>query len=128
MRISDWSSDVCSSDLIQFLKPDLELARSTYQFRSIIERAAARRYAETGDAERARELIDGHKALMARIEKDGLTDSALEALEVLEVGLHGRIIATMKTPLIETTAQPPKNYGHMNQTSRNGKQRWREKR
>jgi DNA-binding GntR family transcriptional regulator len=27
---------------IQFLKPDLELARSTYQFRTIIERSAAR--------------------------------------------------------------------------------------
>src|SRR3546814_18578542 len=70
---------------IQFLKPDLELARSTYQFRSIIERAAARRYAETGDAERARELIDGHKALMALLEKEGLTEGALEALEVPEV-------------------------------------------
>src|SRR3546814_6690494 len=104
MRISDWSSDVCSSDLIQFLKPDLELARSTYQFRSIIERAAARRYAETGDAERARELVDGHKALMARIEKVGLTGGAREALEVLEVGLHGSRIAHMKNPLIETTA------------------------
>ncbi|MBB5705729.1 GntR family transcriptional regulator [Sphingopyxis panaciterrulae] len=95
---------------IQFLKPDLELARSTYQFRSIIERAAARRYAETGDAERARDLIAGHKALMARIEKEGLTDGALEALEVLEVGLHGSMIANMKNPLIETTAQRLKNY------------------
>src|SRR6478736_1402887 len=35
---------------IEFLKPDLELARSTYQFRSIIERTAARSYAETADA------------------------------------------------------------------------------
>src|SRR5678809_1161162 len=31
---------------IEFLKPDLELARSTYQFRTMIERTAARTYAE----------------------------------------------------------------------------------
>src|SRR3546814_19436890 len=47
---------------------------------------------------------------MARIEKEGLTDGALEALEVLEVGLHGSMIANMKNPLIETTAQRLKNY------------------
>src|SRR3546814_16697784 len=56
---------------IQFLKPDLELARSTYQFRSIIERAAARRYAETGDPENARALNAGNRALMARNQTDG---------------------------------------------------------
>src|SRR3546814_14262684 len=47
---------------------------------------------------------------MARIEKEGLTDGALEALEVLEVGLHGSMIANMNNPLIETTAQRLKNY------------------
>src|SRR3546814_15161558 len=46
---------------------------------------------------------------MARIEKEGLTDGALEALEVLKVGLHGSMIANMKNPLIETTAQRLKN-------------------
>src|SRR3546814_13938520 len=55
-------------------------------------------------------MIDGQNALMARIEKEGLTDGALEALEVLEVGLHGSMIANMKNPLIETTAQRLKNY------------------
>src|SRR3954468_450107 len=42
---------------IEFLKPDLELARSTYQYRSIIERAAARTYAENGDPAAIAQLI-----------------------------------------------------------------------
>lgn len=95
---------------IQFLKPDLELARSTYQFRSIIERAAARRYAETGDAGAAEQLRADHKALAAEIEKGGLADGALERLESLEQRLHGGMIANMNNPLIETTARRLKNY------------------
>src|SRR3546814_15356365 len=82
---------------IQFLKPDLELARSTYQFRSIIERAAARRYAETGDPEKARDLIAGPRRLMAQIEKEGLTEGQRAAPEVREVGLDGRTNRQRKT-------------------------------
>ena len=95
---------------IQFLKPDLELARSTYQFRSIIERAAARRYAETGDADKAKQLIADHKKLQAQIEKSGLSDGALDKLEDLEQRLHGNMIANMQNPLVETTARRLKNY------------------
>ncbi|WP_082662590.1 MULTISPECIES: GntR family transcriptional regulator [unclassified Sphingopyxis] len=95
---------------IQFLKPDLELARSTYQFRSIIERAAARRYAETGDADKAKQLIADHKKLQAQIEKNGLSDGALDKLEDLEQRLHGNMIANMQNPLVETTARRLKNY------------------
>ena len=35
---------------IQFVKPGLELTRSTYQFRAILESAAVRIYAETAEA------------------------------------------------------------------------------
>src|SRR5690606_2507750 len=34
---------------IQFVKPGLELTKSTYQFRTMIERAAVRVFAEAGD-------------------------------------------------------------------------------
>src|SRR3546814_20121718 len=47
---------------IQFLKPDLELARRTYRFRSMIERAAARRLDKRGDPEKARERAPGPDA------------------------------------------------------------------
>jgi len=45
----------------RFLKPDLEFARSTYQFRSIIERVAARaeHIRHLGGVERAEPRRDG---------------------------------------------------------------------
>src|SRR6185369_11129991 len=45
---------------IQFLKPDLELARSTYQFRSIIERAAARRFSESAELDKIEAMAKAH--------------------------------------------------------------------
>src|SRR3569832_1530033 len=49
---------------IRFLRADLELSRSTYQFRSFIERPGARALAEKGDAAEIRSLIDEHVALL----------------------------------------------------------------
>ncbi|TWB63902.1 GntR family transcriptional regulator [Nitrospirillum viridazoti] len=95
---------------IQFLKPDFEFARSTYQFRSIIERAAARTYAETGDAAEIAALLADHQALIATIEKDGLTPALTQTLEGLEQRFHGAMIACLRNPLIETTARRLKNY------------------
>jgi DNA-binding GntR family transcriptional regulator len=95
---------------IQFLKPDLELARSTYQFRTIIERAAARTYAETAGAEPVAELIADHKAMIAEIEQGGFGPELLERLNALEERLHGGMIASLRNPLIENTARRLKNY------------------
>jgi len=95
---------------IQFLKPDLELTRSTYQFRTIIERAAARTFAETADAQIIAALIADHKALIVEIEKDGFDAAVLDRLEALEERLHGGMIASLRNPLIETTARRLKNY------------------
>lgn len=95
---------------IQFLKPDFEFARSTYQFRSIIERAAARTYAETGNAAEIAALLEGHRALTGDIEKEGLTPALMERLEGLEQRFHGAMIACLRNPLIETTARRLKNY------------------
>lgn len=95
---------------IQFLKPDFEFARSTYQFRSIIERAAARTYAETGSAEEISGLMDEHRSLIADIEKEGLTPAMVQRLEGLEQRFHGAMIACLRNPLIETTARRLKNY------------------
>jgi DNA-binding GntR family transcriptional regulator len=95
---------------IQFLKPDLELARSTYQFRSIIERAAARSYAEVGDAGEVQDLIAEHHAFIAALGSKGLTSEMLLRLEALEQRLHGAMIASLRNPLIETTARRLKNY------------------
>jgi DNA-binding GntR family transcriptional regulator len=95
---------------IEFLKPDLELARSTYQFRSIIERAAARTYAENGDAVAIAQLIHDHEALIAQIGAKGLLPEHMAPLQELEDRLHGEMVASLRNPLIETTARRLKNY------------------
>lgn len=95
---------------IQFLKPDLELARSTYQFRSIIERAAARNFSETANPVEIEELIEGHSSLLLRIEASGLDAGEIAELDALEERFHGSMIASLRNPLIETTARRLKNY------------------
>lgn len=95
---------------IQFAKADLELARSTYQFRSIIERPAARAFAESGDAEEIAGLLKEHEVLIEEIEAGELGGSQIDVLADLEQRLHGAIISALRNPLIETTARRLKNY------------------
>lgn len=95
---------------IQFLKPDLELARSTYQFRTIIERAAARSFAETGAAEIVTVLIRDHEALKAKIEGGTFGPDVLAELDALEDRLHNGMLTSLRNPLIETTERRLKNY------------------
>ena len=100
---------------IQFLNPDLELARSTYQFRSIIERAAARRFAETGDTKLIESLLQAHLELIQSIEQEattaeGISASSHDRLEMLDDQLHSNLIKSLRNPLVETTARRLKNY------------------
>src|SRR5690349_3292806 len=69
---------------IEFLKPDLELARSTYQFRSLIERTAARTYAESADPTAIAKLLKDHETLIKQISSKGLEPENLQQLEALE--------------------------------------------
>jgi DNA-binding GntR family transcriptional regulator len=95
---------------IQFVKPGLELTRSTYQFRGIIEKAAVAVYAETADDAELAESERRHRAAIAAIERDGLTDAIKQELEDLELVLHDAIIASLNNPLIETTYKRMHNY------------------
>jgi DNA-binding GntR family transcriptional regulator len=95
---------------IEFLKPDLELARSTYQFRSMIERTAARAYAEGADATGIARLLKDHETLIKQITAKGLDPEHLSQLEALEARLHGDMVASLRNPLIETAARRLKNY------------------
>jgi len=95
---------------IQFLKPDLELARSTYQFRSIIERNAVRVFAETAPREQIEGMAKAHRKALKEIETRGFDPRMLPHLESLEQQLHGGIIAALRNPLIDTTARRLKNY------------------
>jgi DNA-binding GntR family transcriptional regulator len=95
---------------IRFIRADLELSRSTYQFRSLIERAGARALAEKGDADQIQELIDGHVALLEQLEQGELGPQEKDTLDALENRLHGALTFYLRNPLIETTARRLKNY------------------
>jgi DNA-binding GntR family transcriptional regulator len=96
---------------IQFIKPDLELTRATYQFRAIVERAAVRAYAEAGDEGELATIADRHAALATRIETEGrLSPDALPELEAMETLLHGAVIGILSNPLIESSYRRMHNY------------------
>jgi DNA-binding GntR family transcriptional regulator len=95
---------------IEFVKPGLELTRSTYQFRTIIERAAVRVFAETTDGKLFDRLAAEHDTLCRRVEAQGLDPEALAELERLEVALHGAIVDSLDNPLIETSYRRIHNY------------------
>jgi len=95
---------------IQFVKPGLELTKSTYQFRTIIERAAVRTFAELGDEDLIAEIGSRHRAVGAIIEQHGLTTEALAEIEELESLLHNSVIDILRNPLIDTSYRRMHNY------------------
>ena len=95
---------------VRFIRADLELSRSTYQFRSLLERAGARALAEKGDAIEIKNLMDEHIALLEELERGELGPREQATLDALENRLHGALTFYLRNPLIETTAKRLKNY------------------
>jgi DNA-binding GntR family transcriptional regulator len=95
---------------IQFVKPGLELTKSTYQFRTIIERAAVRTFAELGDEDLIREIGDRHRKVAKDIEATGLNAATMEELEALETLLHNSVIEILRNALIDTSYRRMHTY------------------
>jgi DNA-binding GntR family transcriptional regulator len=95
---------------IEFVKPGLELTRATYQFRTIIERAAVRMFAETAPSELLEELRAEHAALVARVMSGAIDPEVLLEFERLEARLHDSIVGIMSNPLIESSYRRMHNY------------------
>jgi DNA-binding GntR family transcriptional regulator len=95
---------------VRFIRADLELSRSTYQFRSLLERAGARALAEKGDAVEIEDLMDEHVALLEELERGELGARERATLDALENRLHGALTFYLRNPLIDTTAKRLKNY------------------
>jgi len=95
---------------IQFIKPDLELTRATYQFRSILERAAVRVYAEMAEEAAVAAILKRHRRLIEVINTEGFSGKAQAELEKLEVALHGGIIEIFRNPLIASSYRRMHNY------------------
>jgi len=95
---------------IQFIKPDLELTRATYQFRSILERAAVRVYAEMAEETAVATILKRHRRLIELIKAEGFNGKAQAEMEKLEVVLHGGIIEILRNPLIASSYRRMHNY------------------
>lgn len=95
---------------IQFVKPGLELTKATYQFRTIVERAAVRVFAETADDRELAALSRRHRDIVERVESEGLAPETVDEIEALEPTLHNAIIASLNNPLIDTTYRRMHNY------------------
>lgn len=93
---------------IEFIKADMELIRSTYQFRTIIECEAVSRYAERAPIDEIDALVVDHHALIKELERDG--QCSMARLQDLEARMHGGMIGTLANPLIESTAKRLGNY------------------
>lgn len=95
---------------IRFVRADMELSWSTYQFRTLLEKAGARAYAENGTTKEIKDLITGHTALLERLERSPFGPQEEQTLDLLENRLHGALISALRNPLIETTARRLHNY------------------
>jgi DNA-binding GntR family transcriptional regulator len=95
---------------IEFVKPGLELARATYQFRGIIEAAAVAVYSETGDEIEMENLERRHLVAIATAEADGLTRELRDELEALEALLHNAIVGSLRNSLIDRSYRRVHNY------------------
>jgi DNA-binding GntR family transcriptional regulator len=95
---------------IQFIKPGLELTRSTYQFRGIVEAAAVAVYAETAADAEISALLERHKQVALSLEENGFMPHNAADLEQLEESLHGTIVASLSNPLIDTSYRRIRNY------------------
>jgi DNA-binding GntR family transcriptional regulator len=95
---------------IQFIKPDLELTRATYQFRSILERAAVRAFAERAEESVVAATLKRHRKLIELVTAEGFNAKAQAELEKLEVVLHSGIIEILKNPLITSSYRRMHNY------------------
>lgn len=95
---------------IQFVKPGAELTKSTYQFRTIIERAAVRVFAEMADEAEVARIRRRHIEMAMKLETSGINPEVIGELEELEALLHDSTIASLRNPLIETAYRRMHNY------------------
>jgi DNA-binding GntR family transcriptional regulator len=99
---------------IEFVKPGLELTKSTYQYRTILERAAVRVFSETAAQETLTELASRHEAAIEIIERTNVVSAAtVDEIETLEKLLHNAVIGSLNNVLIENSYRRIHNYLNM---------------
>src|SRR3546814_14686817 len=84
MRISDWSSDVCSSDLLAMARPDIGFTLEHDGRRNIAVQPGESRELRVA-ALTDRHLADNH--VMVALEREGVTVSGVAALPTYHRGV-----------------------------------------
>lgn len=95
---------------IQITKPGAELTKSTYQLRTIIERAAVKVFCETATDEEIANLRRRHLEMALKLETAGITPEILVELEYLEELLHNSTIEALRNPLAQNAYDRMRTY------------------
>jgi DNA-binding GntR family transcriptional regulator len=86
---------------IEIIDPGLQLVRSTYQFRSIIESAAIEVYCEVATEAELTELERRHQAAIELMRTAGYNEPTSAEFDQLDDLLHHHIIRSLANPLVE---------------------------
>lgn len=86
---------------IQLVRPGLELTRSTYQFRGILERAAVRVFAETARPEAIERIEAAHREVAGLLAGGAGEADLRERAQGLEAALHGAVIGALDNRQID---------------------------
>ena len=95
---------------IEIIKPGLQVIRSTYQFRSIIESAAVEVYGEVATEAELTNLEQQHRAGIELIKTAGYNEQTSAVFEELEILLHYGIVRSLSNPLIENAYKRIHNH------------------
>jgi DNA-binding GntR family transcriptional regulator len=87
---------------IEIRKPDLELLRHSYQMRLVLERPAARLFADSARLAEIDELIAAHRQAIALIDGREFGDDDARAVEALDRRFHARVIGARANPLADS--------------------------
>lgn len=88
---------------IEVIKPTTDLVRSTYQFRIIIEKAAARQFASNATTDAIAKMRRKHDAALAEIRSsDGIADMS-DVIDTVEDFFHSGLVLSLNNELIHTS-------------------------
>ncbi|MBT3361762.1 MAG: GntR family transcriptional regulator [Rhodospirillales bacterium] len=85
---------------IQVIEASLRLIRDTYQLRMVIEKEAAAKFAEAASDSEIDALEKAHVEIVARAEKEGLSDALFEDGQAVDWGLHDTIVNALDNDII----------------------------
>jgi DNA-binding GntR family transcriptional regulator len=86
---------------IQFVRPGVELTRSTYQFRGILECAAVRVFSDSAPRAPIEDTIRAHEALLHDLTGAPRAEDLPERAAELELMFHGQVIGSLDNRQID---------------------------